>query len=791
MANRIVLELLADSNNLLKNLDRAQQSVNRFIDASSTAGRSLGGGVNRALDAFADVAAGGARAAGVLAGSLAAVGAAAIALTLSAGAQVEAIEMLSQKTGIATSTLQGWSVIMAENNLQGETLTSAMRTLSKQIVDARDPASKAAAAFDEMGISITELGSTDSTLRAVAERFKSMPDGPDKARIAVELFGKSGLELIPLLNKGARAFDESREAAVRFGAVLTGPQLAALSAVDDAADRLGVALQGLKLQLSAAFAPIVLAGIEKVTAAIATLTNITVNYSKALEQIKKEHPIISSLSPGTAAALAAARAAQMPPPSPPTGGAPQFDSHVAEFALASAEQQEAIGRRILTQSIERFKLTVAEGHAQEALGRTVLAITEREQAERNAAFARQLEQAEQINNLQFQKPGSSSVFDAQLAAVKALMELMPELTVQEANLLALHNSAAAQQVIDDSRMRLTLLDETAARLAVAAETEQAWADHTAAVYQRLGPLFADVELTRQHQLDAIDARLEASTAELERQLQRQLISEQEYYERLLQLDLRADTERKRVAQQFPTFWDQQLQDLQRSNVFSVSQIVSSWTNGIATMIVKGGDLKAVWEQTQIALVQAALNTAVQQAAAAALAASANQAAAASSAGVWTAAAGAIGTALGAIGVAAKSLWFDAILPALTAIGEAIMGFLSAVAAAMKATIFGIPVGVAILVGVAGIAAALVAMKAIKFAEGGIATGPTQALIGEGGSSEAVIPLNRRGAAFMRETLGLGGGVQRIEVPVYLDGRQIALAVSNRQDSALRRMGVPA
>jgi hypothetical protein len=709
---------------------------------------------------------------------------AATMMTLSAGAQAEAIEKLSQKTGIATSTLQGWSVIMAENNLQGETLTSAMRTLSKQIVDARDPASKAAVAFDEMGISITQLGSTESTLRAVADRFQSMPDGPDKARIAVELFGKSGLELIPLLNKGARAFDESREAAVRFGAVLTGPQLAALSAVDDAADRLGVALQGLKMQLSAAFAPIVVAGIEKVTSAIATLTNITVNYSRALEQIKKEHPFISALSPSIAAALAAARAAQMPPPSPPPEMAPQFDSHVAEFALAAAEKQEAIGRRIRDQSIERFKLTVAEGHAQEVLGRNVLAIAEREQAERNAAFARQLELAEQVRALQFEKPAGTSVFDEQLQAVQALMALMPELTVQEAHLLALHNQSQAegivQQATDAWQHRNDVLDLEVEKLQALDAVQQT-------LFRAESGLLGASEAARRVRMTLIDAEADRERARIEETI----FDERRKAAALEALDLRTEARRRQAIQEFPSFFEKQLQDLVASNVFSVGQIVSSWTSGVATMIVKGGDLRAVWEQTQIALVQAALNTAVQQAAAAALAASANEAAAASSAGAWTAAAGAIGTALGAIGAAAKSLWFDAILPALTAIGEAIMGFLSAVAAAMKATIFGIPVGVAIMVGVAGIAAALAAMKAIRFAEGGIATGPMQAVIAEGGSSEAVIPLNRRGAAFMRETLGLGGATQRIEVPVYLDGRQIALAVSNRQDSALRRMGVPA
>src|SRR5262245_4728131 len=198
------------------------------------------------------------------------------------------------------------------------------------------------------------------------------------------------------------------------------------------------------------------------------------------------------------------------------------------------------------------------------------------------------------------------------------------------------------------------------------------------------------------------------------------------------------------------------------------------------MIVKGGDLKAAWDATMIAIVQGLINMGVQAVASAVLAATANQAAAAASAGAWAGAATGIGAALLSIGAAAKALWIEALLPLLVTIGEAIMAFLSAVAAAMKATIFGIPIGIAILIGVAAIGAALVAMKAIKLAEGGIVTGPTLAMVGEAGP-EAVIPLDRAG-------MGMGG-VQTIIVPVNLNRREIMRVIVEDLPSALRKASV--
>jgi hypothetical protein len=137
----------------------------------------------------------------------------------------------------------------------------------------------------------------------------------------------------------------------------------------------------------------------------------------------------------------------------------------------------------------------------------------------------------------------------------------------------------------------------------------------------------------------------------------------------------------------------------------------------------------------------------------------------------------------------EAIFVETLLPAVTAVGEFIMEVLSAIAEALADTIFGIPVAVAILAGVAAIGAALALSGAIKFAKGGIATGPTNALIGEAGSPEAVIPLNDQGASFMRQALGMGGG--QLVVPVMIDRREIGRAVYDNFPSALRDGGVPA
>jgi hypothetical protein len=280
--------------------------------------------------------------------------------------------------------------------------------------------------------------------------------------------------------------------------------------------------------------------------------------------------------------------------------------------------------------------------------------------------------------------------------------------------------------------------------------------------------------------------------------------------------INADTERIRSGLQVKTFWQQQLQDIVASNAFSVGLIINTWTSGLANTIVNGGNfIKAAWKSTEVAVVQAALNMAVQWAAKQALMLTTSetvqtaitaffglQETARTTIAVAGSKAAAAASAVTLVGVVAVG---TATMGVLAAVLEGIVGFMLAVAAAVVAVpIVGQVLAGTLIVGatlaqvsgLAAIAAATAALTAVAgaaastaaFAEGGIGQfgSGTQATLH---GPEAIIPLNQRGAAFMREAFGGGEKVgQIIHTHVYLKGREIALAVSDDQMSALRTMG---
>ena len=64
----------------------------------------------------------------------------------------------------------------------------------------------ASQAFTTLGINIKDssgkLKATDDVMLEIADKFKAMPDGVQKATLAMALFGKSGADMIPMLNMG-------------------------------------------------------------------------------------------------------------------------------------------------------------------------------------------------------------------------------------------------------------------------------------------------------------------------------------------------------------------------------------------------------------------------------------------------------------------------------------------------------------------------------------------------------------------------------------------------------------
>jgi len=124
----------------------------------------------------------------------------------------DAMNDLSQRTGVSVEALAKFKKAAATSGTDIDNVAKSLGRLSKGMFEAATTGKgKAADALNVLGISAKDaagnIKSADAVTLEIANRFKAMPDGVTKTALAMALFGKSGAEMIPMLNMGGAAID--------------------------------------------------------------------------------------------------------------------------------------------------------------------------------------------------------------------------------------------------------------------------------------------------------------------------------------------------------------------------------------------------------------------------------------------------------------------------------------------------------------------------------------------------------------------------------------------------------
>lgn len=122
------------------------------------------------------------------------------------------LDELSEKTGIAVKELASLKGAADIEGIAVDNLAKALQKLSVNTVEAANGNQSFIATFKAAGVAVRDangnIRNAGDITRDLADRFASLKDGPEKAALAVRLFGKAGAELIPLLNKGSAEIDK-------------------------------------------------------------------------------------------------------------------------------------------------------------------------------------------------------------------------------------------------------------------------------------------------------------------------------------------------------------------------------------------------------------------------------------------------------------------------------------------------------------------------------------------------------------------------------------------------------
>ncbi len=169
-------------------------------------------------------------------------------------------KQLAQKVGLTTEAVQELGYAAGVTGGSSEGMQVSMQHLARGLQELRTKGTGPAAdALHALGISAQDSeiqhGNLDQVLEIVADRFAKLPDGVKKTSSAMDLFGRSGTELLPLLNKGSAGIKELRAEAEKLGVVIGDDGIEKAHEFEIAQKRLGATLTGLKNEAVIALLP--------------------------------------------------------------------------------------------------------------------------------------------------------------------------------------------------------------------------------------------------------------------------------------------------------------------------------------------------------------------------------------------------------------------------------------------------------------------------------------------------------------------------------------------------------
>ena len=123
----------------------------------------------------------------------------------------DAFGKLSTRTGIAADKLQAYANAGKLADVSQSDLETGLRTLARTQGEAADGVATYSEAYAKLGLSVKKadgsLKPSDELLGEIADKFADLPNGPAKAAVAMDIFGRSGSKLITLLNGGSEALE--------------------------------------------------------------------------------------------------------------------------------------------------------------------------------------------------------------------------------------------------------------------------------------------------------------------------------------------------------------------------------------------------------------------------------------------------------------------------------------------------------------------------------------------------------------------------------------------------------
>lgn len=170
------------------------------------------------------------------------------------------LELSSKRLGVSTEALQQLQYAANASDISAESLNTGLKFLQVNSTKAAEGSKAQAGAFRELGVAVKGADGAarpvDELLQDVADHFAEIKDPAKQSAVAMQLFGRSGVELVPMLQQGGEGIRKLREEAEALGGGLTETLLENAGEYEHALKAFNFAFLGVKSAIGNFLLPI-------------------------------------------------------------------------------------------------------------------------------------------------------------------------------------------------------------------------------------------------------------------------------------------------------------------------------------------------------------------------------------------------------------------------------------------------------------------------------------------------------------------------------------------------------
>jgi hypothetical protein len=194
---------------------------------------------------------------------------------------------MADRTGTSVEALSELDYAASLSGTSMETLEKGIKKMQQNLADAETGGAGAVKMLESLGLSAAALQglAPDQQFEMIAERIASIEDPAQRTAAAMDVFGKAGAELLPLMSQGARGIQMMREQGRALGVTISGETAAAAAEFGDKLDSLWKQVTATAVAFGAQLLPVLEKWVAIISDGLSWLTSFAKEHGTLLQVV--------------------------------------------------------------------------------------------------------------------------------------------------------------------------------------------------------------------------------------------------------------------------------------------------------------------------------------------------------------------------------------------------------------------------------------------------------------------------------------------------------------------------